>query len=199
MSPREHDEGLDVDLFGEPIPAPDPSQATRGRRGAITAAQWQAWLSDEVLVARYLANICWRAGSCAYWLSTISSTGHGKLRVGSRTDDSRRVLGAHLFGYQLHHGVLADDLGDVVIGHRCDEPSCQQPAHMEVISRAENDADYRARRHQWPLSDLRGAHGRAVALRDTIRSTLDTGGDVESALDACNALGRPPRNTDVLF
>lgn len=197
MSAPEHHE---VDLFGYPIAPPDPGEAIRGRRGAVAAVQWQAWLADEDLIARYRASACWRGPSaCAYWLGTISSTGHAKFRVGSHTDNSRRVVTAHLIGYQLHRGVLPDALGDVVIGHTCDEPSCQNVCHMEVISRAENDADYRARRHQWPLSDVRGAQGRALALREAIRSALDSGGDVESALDEANAAGRPPPPTGVLF
>src|SRR5699024_764459 len=190
----------EVDLFGDPIEPPPPGEATRGRRGALTAAQWRTWLDDQVLVERYLATIHWRGeDACAYWLGTISSTGHAKLRLGSYTDDTRRVVTAHLLGYQRAHGILEDDLGDVVIGHRCDEPSCQQPAHMEVISRADNDADYRARRHQWPLSDVRGARGRAVALRDAVRTALAEQDDVEAALAAADAAGRPPKPTDTLF
>ena len=191
---------VEVDLFGEPITPPSPGEATRGRRGALTETQWRTWLADQALVERYLATIHWRGeGACAYWLGTISSTGHAKFRVGSHTDGTRRVVTAHLLGYQLHHGVLEDNLGDVVIGHRCDEPSCQQPRHMEVISRADNDADYRARRHQWPLSDVRGARGRAVALRDAVRSALAEGLDVEAALAAADAAGRPPELTGTLF
>ncbi|SIO87455.1 hypothetical protein [Nocardiopsis sp. JB363] len=199
MSAPEHHE-VEVDLFGDPIAPPDPGAATRGRRGAVAAAQWQAWLNDADLVARYRASIHWRGPSaCAYWLSSISSSGHGKFRLGSHTDDSRRVVTAHLIGYQLHRGVLPDALGDVVIGHTCDEPSCQNVFHMEVISRAENDADYRRRKNRWPLSDVRGAQGRALALREAIRSALDNGSDVESALGEANAAGRPHPPADTLF
>lgn len=199
-APEHDDEIIQVDLFGEPILPPAPGAATRGRRGAVPAAQWQELLTDEALVARYRASIHWRGQSdCAYWLGTISSTGHGKFRVGSHTDDSRRVVTAHLIGYQLHHGVLADALGDVVIGHRCDEPSCQQPAHMEVITRAENDADYRHRKNQWPLADVRGARGRAAVIREAILAARAAGGDVEAAITAADAAGRPPQPSGTLF
>ena len=197
MNPHEDAE---VDLFGEPVQPPSPGEATRGRRGALTSAHWRTWLEDQTLVERYRATIHWRGeNACAYWLGTLSSTGHGKVRVGSYIDDTRRVVTAHLLGYQLHHGVLEDGLGDVVIGHTCDEPSCQQPAHMEVIPRAANDADYRARRHQWPLCDVRGARGRAVALREAIRTAVAERGDVEAALAAADAAGRPPEPTGTLF
>ncbi|MFE6449661.1 hypothetical protein [Nocardiopsis dassonvillei] len=195
-----HDDDGDVDLFGDPLPAPVPGAATRGRRGAVPAAQWQAWLDDAALVERYRASICWRGGdACAYWLGTLSSTGHGKLRVGSRSDGTRRVVTAHVFGYQLAHGVLADDAGDVVVGHRCDEPACQRPQHWELTTRAGNDADYRRRKHQWPLADVRGARGRAVALRDAIRAALAVDDDVEVAIAAADAAGRPPPPADTLF
>ncbi|MFE9247180.1 hypothetical protein [Nocardiopsis sp. NPDC006938] len=193
-------EEVEFDLFGDPLPAPEPGAATRGRRGAVPAAQWQQWVDDAALVARYRAGIYWRGETaCAYWLSTISSTGHAKFRLGSRTDDSRRVVTGHLLGYQIAHGVLADELGDVVIGHRCDEPSCQQPAHMEVITRAENDADYRRRKNQWPLSDMRGARGRAVAIRDAILAALAEERDVEAAIAAADAAGRPAPPVGTLF
>ena len=195
-----HGQEVEVDLFGDSIAPPAPGEATRGRRGAVAAAQWQAWLNDEDLVARYRASIHWRGPSaCAYWLGTISSTGHAKFRLGSHTDDSRRVVTAHLLGYQLHQGVLPDALGDVVIGHTCDEPSCQNVCHMEVISRAENDADYRRRKYLWPLSDVRGAQGRALALREAIRAALAIKGDVEAALAAADAAGRPHPPADTLF
>ena len=49
------------------------------------------------------------------------------------------------------------------------------------------------------LSDVRGARGRAVALRDAVRSALAEGLYVEAALAAADAAGRPPELTGTLF
>ena len=131
----------EIDLFGDLLPAPEPGAATRGRRGAVPAAQWQQWIDDEHLVERYRAAVYWRGeNACAYWLSSLSSTAHGKFRLGSRSDGSRRVVTAHVFGYQLAHGVLADDAGDVVVGHRCDQSVDRTTAARSGVSATRDSA-----------------------------------------------------------
>lgn len=86
-----------------------------------------------------------------------------------------------------------------MIGHTCDEPSCQQPAHLELIPRRTNGDDYRLRRHRasGPLADARGAHLRAVSIRDAILHARAAGLDVEAAIAAASAAGY--RDVDGLF
>jgi hypothetical protein len=80
---------------------------------------------------------------------------------------------------------------DPVIGHTCDEASCQNSRHWELIERRVNDADHHARRYraEGPLADLRGPRGRAVALRTAIVEALAAGTDVEEAIVVAAAEG----------
>jgi hypothetical protein len=57
------------------------------------------------------------------------------------------------------------------VAHRCDNTLCQNPGHWRASTRTENRAEWAARRHQLtgPLRDLRGARGRAVAIRNAVR------------------------------
>ena len=131
---------------------------------------------------RYHAKVYRRGpGRCAYWLGSISSSGHGRLRAGTRGSDADRpgslVVVAHVYGYVLSRGLAhlepgAGHLG--VIRHRCDEPSCQNPAHWISGTYGDNARDYAARSGLAgsPLTDRRGAGGRARAMRQAILDTL---------------------------
>jgi len=58
-----------------------------------------------------------------------------------------------------------------VVAHRCDNALCQLPEHWKESTHAENKREWAARRHSLsgPLRDVRGARGRAVAVRDAVR------------------------------
>ncbi|SNS81099.1 hypothetical protein [Actinomadura mexicana] len=164
----------------------------RGRGGTVPSEIWRQLLDHTDTRRRYQARVYQReADRCWYWLGAVSDTGHGKLKA-SRAAGRSIVVTAHVYGWQLTHGPIAARAGeDLVIGHRCDEPSCQNPEHWELIPRARNGEDYRARRHRGtgPLADHRGAHGRAVAIREAIKTARDAGTDVEAAITAAIAAG----------
>jgi hypothetical protein len=162
-------------------------------------ADWRAWLEDSETRRRFEALTFHRGpGRCAYWLGAISSTGHGKFRAGSRarqTDGpASRIVTAHVYAYQQHYGVIPDELaGWMVIRHQCDETSCQNWEHLVSGSQPDNVDDWRMRRGRevGPLADQRGARGRAVAIRDAIRTALQAGADPEAAIAAAAAAGIP--------
>lgn len=185
--PVERGEAGQLVLLGEAAPA-----SSRGRAGAVPSEVWTALLAHQATRARYQAKIHVRgAKECWFWLGAISDTGHGKLKA-SRAGGPSVVVTAHAYGYQAANGIIAPRPGeDLVIGHRCDESSCQNPAHWELIERAQNDADYRVRRwrRSGPLADVRGAHGRAVAVRAAILAALAEGQDVEAAIAEASAAG----------
>lgn len=170
------------------------------RAGAerLPASLWVALLADADTRRRYEAKVYRRSGDrCWPWLGTISSTGHGKLRAGTRTggvdpDTGRaraptHVVSAHVYGWQLVNGVIEASPGaDLVVAHLCDEAWCQRPEHWHLVDRASNTAEYHARRHRvggHPLADGRGARGRAVAIREAVRDAL-AGGAAAATVDA---------------
>ncbi|MGK4586065.1 hypothetical protein [Kitasatospora sp. HPMI-4] len=157
---------------------------------------WAALVADPGIVRRYLEKIHRRgADQCWYWLSGISDSGHGKLRCGSRTDGTRRVVNAHQLGWAIENG--PDSLADGrVVRHTCDEGSCQNPRHWRSGERLENVADFLARRGLagHALGDVRGPHDRAVAIRDAITTALAESADVETAITAAIAAGNPSKS-----
>jgi hypothetical protein len=178
--------------------------ATPGGATQVDAEMWQAWLADPDTLRRF-DGLVYRRGPdrCAFWVGAISSTGHGKFRAGSRAQAragtkpamSSRIVTAHVYAYQLHHGIIpAPWLGQVVVRHSCDETSCENGDHLLSGTQPENVWDYRARRgrEDGPLADHRGARGRAVAIRDAILTARRSGADVEKALKQAIAAGIPP-------
>jgi hypothetical protein len=169
----------------------------------VDTAMWQTWLADPDTHRRFEALVYRRGPDrCAYWLGAISSTGHGKFRAGSRARAGAgpvtpsRIVTAHVYAYQLGHGLItrAPSAGPVVIRHSCDETSCENWDHFLVGTQPENVWDYQARRgrEDGPLADRRGARGRATALRHAILTARRSGADVEEAIQQAIAAGIPP-------
>jgi hypothetical protein len=96
-----------------------------------------------------------------------------------------------VYAYQLGHGLIPAGLaGQMVVRHRCDETSCVTGEHLIPGTQPENVGDYQARRlTPGPLADRRGARGRAIAIRDAIKTALRNGTDPEEALAAAIADG----------
>jgi hypothetical protein len=175
-----------------------PAQAAAAE---VDTAMWRAWLADPDTRRRHEALVYRRGpGQCAYWLGAISSTGHGKFRAGSRArarpeTGPSRIVTAHVYAYQLHHGVLPTaGTGQVVIRHECDETSCENWEHLIIGSQPDNVRDYLTRRGRegGPLADRRGARGRAVAIRAAILAARRAGADIEEAIQRAIDAGIPP-------
>lgn len=171
----------------------DPAEWDRAWR--LEPRTWALYLVDPATVARYHSKV-WRRDPalCWYWLGAVSSTGHGKLRAGTRkaAGPPSRVVASHVFGWQLSRGPLRRD-GELMplIRHRCDNTSCHNPAHWLLGTGQSNATDYRARIHTGPLVDRRGPHGRATAIRDAIVSALATEHSVDAAITAAELAGLP--------
>jgi hypothetical protein len=170
--------------------------------GRLPADLWRALLEDAGTTERYHAKIYRRgSGQCWYWLGSLSSGGHGRLRCGTRALEPERpgsrVVASHVFGFQMSRGLLHPDpvTGRLpIIRHRCDEPSCHQPSHWVSGTSADNAADYAARGSVAgsPLTDSRGPGGRARAIRDAILAALaaeGTSADVEAAIWSASSAG----------
>ncbi len=109
-----------------------------------------------------------------------------------------------MFAYQHAHGLSIQRLlnHDVVIRHRCDEASCQNPAHLLLGTAADNTGDYRLRRYRvgGPLTDLRGTAGRAIAIRDAILNARARGpAATDAAITAAILAGDSSADQPALF
>lgn len=127
-----------------------------------------AAVRDAEVVSRWRAKTVRVPGSgCLWWTGAVSGRGHGRFWLGEG-----HVVIAHRFAYALTLGAQALE-GVEVLGHRCDNPLCQEigPEHVVVSSHLQNRREWVARRDLTgsPLGDARGARARAKELRDLAR------------------------------
>lgn len=151
-----------------------------GRMSDRTLAALYDAVEDDAVVARYRALVSLVATSrgCRLWIGAVASKGHGRFWIGSYRDvaadgsasDHDITVISHRFGYALEFGVGALLKAEQVT-HLCDETLCQEPTHWRAGNNSMNLTDFHARRATpgSPLRDVRGARGRAVALRDAAR------------------------------
>ena len=66
-------------------------------------------------------------------------TSHGRDRDGySRLMINQKTTGVHRFVYARTHGSISND---VVVRHKCDNPTCINPDHMEIGIQSDNVRD----------------------------------------------------------
>src|SRR5262249_5316048 len=127
--------------------------------------------------------------------------GHGRVRLGVRAASSVRpvgvVIAAHMYLYQESRGLLRPlpDGGYPLIRHRCGEPSCLNPIHLAAATAGGGTAGMiAAGGTAGPGADIRGAQGRAMAIRNAIVGAIAAGaapGEIEVAIEAAAAAGIP--------
>ncbi|MFB6873710.1 HNH endonuclease [Streptomyces sp. NPDC056323] len=125
--------------------------ATSKNRAALLAA-----ISDEAFVAAFWARVA-RSDSC--WLWTGGKSGqYGQLQY------QRCRLLAHRFSWQLANATPCPE--GLVIRHRCDNPPCVNPDHLEVGSVAQNVRDAYGRGRRTGPKTLRGTMRPNAVLND---------------------------------
>jgi hypothetical protein len=173
-----------------------------GQLGRIPPDVWAALLDDAKARARVLQKVYRRGpGQCHYWLGALTSTGHGRVRLGVRAANAVRpagvVVAAHVYLYQESRGLLRPlpDGSYPLVRHRCGEPSCLNPIHLAAATAGGGAAGMiAAGGTAGPAADIRGAQGRAMAIRNAIMGAIAAGaapGEIELAIEAAAAAGIP--------
>lgn len=127
---------------------------------------------------------------CWLWTGAISGRGHGRFWI-----TNILVVIAHRFSWlvdQLERGQIVTKM-PAVISHDCDNPICQNPAHLRVGTATSNRREWAARRTVpgSPLRDLRGARGRAIALRNAAKTEADLTKVTDEGMGAVDRLQEP--------
>jgi hypothetical protein len=109
--------------------------------------------------------------ACWPWTGSLNNKGYGIFSIGP--GKPRRIFLAHRLAYFLGTGI---DPGSMCVCHRCDNPLCQNPAHLWLGTKIQNLHDcmakgrftngnvHWARRH--PEWIMRGENNRVSKLTD---------------------------------
>lgn len=97
---------------------------------------------------------------CWEWTGCKTRAGYGRIRAFKETGDY-----AHRLAWVLEYGHIPDGMQ---VCHKCDNPSCVNPAHLFLGRHLDNMADMRARNRS-----RRGAPPNAILDPDDVRAIRD--------------------------
>lgn len=72
---------------------------------------------------------------CIEWMKGRDKDGYGKTSVGGKH------VRAHRLAYCVSNGVPLESIKGLQIRHKCDNPSCVNPEHLEAGTNADNMRD----------------------------------------------------------
>ena len=118
-----------------------------------------------------LVNKCGPAnpslGECWVWIGSSHGDGYGHFRVG------HKVLKAHRFSYEISVIKPGDEQ---IIRHKCDNPPCVRPDHLEIGLPIDNVSDMVLRKRRADFSGQNNGMSKLSNLqREQIRDLYKSG------------------------
>ena len=80
-------------------------------------------------------NLKVKLGPCTLWPRGRTGSGYGAAYVGGKQKLAHRVA------YCKAHGIALDDIQGMVVRHKCDNPPCVNPEHLEIGTYKDNTQD----------------------------------------------------------
>ena len=109
--------------------------------------------------------------TCWLWLAYRDKDGYGRYRIGSRTDNSRKQVGAHVFSWEHVNGKLPIGFQ---INHQCDNPQCVNPEHL-AKGTAQSNMREKVLRNRSAYGEYNGRAKLTQVQADEIRSLYSQG------------------------
>lgn len=135
-----------------------------------------------------LADRFWRhvdkSGDCWVWTAARVAGGYGTFGL-----DRETMARAHRVSFELANGPIP--VGMAVM-HRCDNPPCVRPDHLELGSWAANNADRDAKGRRVAGPSLGSANGNAKLSDDQVRSIRARRASGERTVDLAPEFGVTP-------
>lgn len=104
------------------------------RKRGLDVPLWRRGPKLKPIEGRFWSKVK-KSDGCWMWLGSKDSTGYGRIGAGGR---QRSSLLAHRVSWQVNLGEIPE--GKCVL-HRCDNPSCVNPAHLFLGSNRDNSQD----------------------------------------------------------
>lgn len=111
---------------------------------------------------------------CWEWQLSRSKRGYGQISVGHQ-----RQAYAHRVSYFVFNGPISEGL---VVRHKCDNPCCVNPEHLEVGTQADNMNDCKERGRLSPPPVARGENNHKTKLSEEALEDILTSNESAAAL-----------------
>lgn len=100
---------------------------------------------------------------CWLWTGNKRPNGYGAIQEGGK---GTRTLSAHRLSFEMHSGPIPDGM---VVMHTCDNPTCVNPAHLELGTYQDNMDDMWAKGRGRPAINRGESSGKAKLTEELVR------------------------------
>ena len=77
-----------------------------------------------------------KTDKCWIWQGSKTTLGYGNVYLGGYSEGKHKTMYAHRYSFELAYGYLPE-----VVMHKCDNPPCVNPDHLEAGNRDTNNKD----------------------------------------------------------